>query len=41
MAAKPDKGEIIIVCLEMILAIMKNGKKLFNLFKKVKTNDTS
>lgn len=36
-----DKAEVIIVILELTLAVMKNAKKLANLFNKIKPNDTS
>lgn len=36
-----DKAEVIIVILELSLAVLKNSKKLANLFKKIKPNDTS
>jgi Flp pilus assembly CpaE family ATPase len=39
--SKLDKAEVIIVILELTLAVMKNSKKLANLFKKIKPNDTS
>lgn len=39
--SKLDKAEVIIVILELTLAVMKNSKKLANLFNKIKPNDTS
>lgn len=39
--SKLDKAEVIIVILELTLAVMKNSKRLVNLFKKIKPNDTS
>ena len=34
MTNKPNKGEVIIVILELVIAVMKGGKKLSNLYQK-------